>query len=72
MKEKFNKNEKVEQLTNMFLSRGEEKGLIVKDSFVHLFYYIVYQIFPWGRTPNGLKITKKENNREDSYNSSTN
>ena len=28
---KFNKNAKVEQLTKMFLSRGEEKGLIVKD-----------------------------------------
>ena len=33
MNEKFNKNAKVEQLTNMFLSRGEEKGLIVKDPF---------------------------------------
>ena len=31
MNEKFNKNVKVEQLTNIFLSRGEEKGLIVKD-----------------------------------------
>ena len=31
MNEKFNKNAKVEQLTNMFLSRGEGKGLIVKD-----------------------------------------
>ena len=31
MDEKFNKNAKVEQLTNMFLSCGEEKGLIVKD-----------------------------------------
>ena len=31
MNEKFNKNAKVEQLTNMFLSRGEEKGIIVKD-----------------------------------------
>ena len=30
---KFNKNTKVEQLTNMFLSRGEEKGLTVKDPF---------------------------------------
>ena len=27
----FNKNVKVEQLTKMFLSREEEKGLIVKD-----------------------------------------
>ena len=31
MNEKFNKNAKVEQLTDMFSSRGEEKGLIVKD-----------------------------------------
>ena len=31
MNEKFNKNAKVEQLTKMFLSREEEKGLIVKD-----------------------------------------
>ena len=31
MNAKFNKNEKVEQLTKMFLSREEEKGLIVKD-----------------------------------------
>ena len=31
MNEKFNKNAKVEQLTNIFLSRREEKGLIVKD-----------------------------------------
>ena len=29
MNEKFNKNAKVEQLTKMFLSRGEEKSLIV-------------------------------------------
>ena len=33
MNEKFNKNVKVEQLTNMFLSRGEERGLIVKDPY---------------------------------------
>ena len=33
MIEKFNKNTKVEQLTNMFLSRGEGKGLTVKDPF---------------------------------------
>ena len=31
MNEKLNKNAKVEQLTRMFLSREEEKGLIVKD-----------------------------------------
>ena len=33
MNEKFNKNAKVEQLTKMFLRRGEEIGLIVKDPF---------------------------------------
>ena len=31
MNEKFNKNAKVEQLTKVVLSHGEEKGLIVKD-----------------------------------------
>ena len=31
MNEKFNKNTKVEQLTKVVLSHGEEKGLIVKD-----------------------------------------
>ena len=31
MNEKFNKNAKVEQLTEVVLSHGEEKGLIVKD-----------------------------------------
>ena len=31
MNEKFNKNAKVEQLTIVVLSHGEEKGLIVKD-----------------------------------------
>ena len=31
MNEKFNKNVKVEHLTKMFLSRGEEKSFIVKD-----------------------------------------
>ena len=33
MNEKFDKNAKVEELTKMFLRRGEEKGLIVKDPF---------------------------------------
>ena len=33
MNEKFNKNTKVEQLTKVILSHGEEKGLIVKDPF---------------------------------------
>ena len=31
MNEKLNKDAKVEQLTKMFLSCGEEKGLNVKD-----------------------------------------
>ena len=31
MNEKFDKNTKVEQLTKMFLTRGEEKCLTVKD-----------------------------------------
>ena len=34
MNEKFNKNAKVEQLTKIFLSREEEKGLIVKDPYI--------------------------------------
>ena len=33
MNKKFNKNAKVEQLTKMFLSREEKKGLMVKDPF---------------------------------------
>ena len=33
MDEKFNKYAKVEQLTKMFISCGEEKGLIVKDPY---------------------------------------
>ena len=38
MNEKFNKNAKVEQLTKLFLSREEEKGLIVKDPSVRAYY----------------------------------
>ena len=34
MNEKFNKNAKVEQLTKVVLSHGEEKDLIVKDPFI--------------------------------------
>ena len=34
MNEKFNKNAKVKKLTNMFLSSGEEKGLIVKAPLI--------------------------------------
>ena len=36
MNVKFNKNAKVEQLTKVVLSHGEEKGLIVKDPLVSL------------------------------------
>ena len=35
MSEKFNKNTKVEQLTKVFLSRGEEKDLTVKDPYLY-------------------------------------
>ena len=34
MIEKFDKNVKVEQFTEVVLSNGEEKGLIVKDPLV--------------------------------------
>ena len=34
MNEKFNKNTKVEQLTKVVLSHGEENGLIVKGPLV--------------------------------------
>ena len=36
MNEKLNKNAKVEQLTKVVLSHGEEKGLIVKDPYYPL------------------------------------
>ena len=42
MNGKFNKNAKVEQFTKIILSRGEEKGLIVKDPF---FPAICFQTF---------------------------
>ena len=35
MIEKFNKNTKVEQLTNMFLSRGEENALPLKILYLY-------------------------------------
>ena len=38
MNENFNKNAKVEQLTNMILSRGEEKCFIVKDPLLLRWY----------------------------------
>ena len=42
MNEKFNKNAKVEQLTNVFLSRGEEKGFIVKDPLYSTYFILCY------------------------------
>ena len=39
MNEKFNTNAKVEQLTKVVLSHGEEKGLIVKDPFFSSLFY---------------------------------
>ena len=41
MNEKLNKNAKVEQLTKVFLSRGEEKGLIIKDPLTPCFLYML-------------------------------
>ena len=46
MNEKFNKNEKVEQLTKMFLSSEEEKGLIVKDT-LELFEDLHLSLLYW-------------------------
>ena len=40
MNEKFNKNGKVEQLTKVVLSHGEEKGLIVKDPYRLINVYV--------------------------------
>ena len=47
MNEKFNKNAKVKQLTNMFLSRGEEKGLIVKDPLIKWLVKFCTVMEPW-------------------------
>ena len=51
MKEKFNKDAKVEQLAKVVLSHGEEKGLIVKDpSFINNHRLTVFskiQKFDW-------------------------
>ena len=44
MNEKFNKNAKDEQLTKMFLSHGEEKGLIVKDPLLEMHWNNVKHI----------------------------
>ena len=41
MNEKFNKSTKVQQLTKMFLSCGEEKGLTVKDPLAWWYIIIV-------------------------------
>ena len=45
MNEKFNKNEKVEQLNKVLLSHGEEKGLIVKDPLEHRFNFRLFCTF---------------------------
>ena len=44
MNEKFNKNAKVEQLTKVVLSHGEEKGLIVKDPYLILTLWFPYRV----------------------------
>ena len=57
MNEKINKNVKVEKLTRMFLSRGEGKGLIVKDPWLvgcgltsNSAIYQQYSDSVWGKT----------------------
>ena len=49
MNEQFNKNAKVEQLTNLFWIRGEEKGLIIKDPYFHFGYYSTNFGTRWSR-----------------------
>ena len=59
MNEKFNKNAKVEQLTKMFLSCEEEKGLIVKDPFrVGVIFKIFYDRAFFEKTPPRENKTK--------------
>ena len=41
MSEKFNKNAKVEQLTKVVFSHGEEKGLVAKDPLLHSFLLLL-------------------------------
>ena len=50
MNEKFNENAKVEQLTEMLLSREEEKGLIVKDPS-----FIPQTLSEWNKLPADIK-----------------
>ena len=52
MNEKFNKTAKVEQLTKVVLSHGEEKGLIVKDP---------YELMPNKRLCNELELSPLHN-----------
>ena len=54
MNEKFNKNAKVEQLTKMFLRRGEEKALSLKILLFNSIYHfnsmlsiMCYRRFTW-------------------------
>ena len=58
MNEKFNKNSKVEQLTQICLSREEEKGLIVKDPFTP-FSLVVFDIDHKSRYSNMCITAKK-------------
>ena len=73
MNEKLNKNAKVEQLTKVFLSRGEEKGLIVKDPYCYIgeyfpkhcwtrFYIIFQRWIHWEILKNMIYLTQKASN----------
>ena len=57
MNEKFIKNAKVEQLTKVVLSHGEEKGLIVKDPLNMYHQYGTDSIVPlWHSCTTGIKV----------------
>ena len=60
MNEKFNKNSKVEQLTKVVLSHGEEKGLILKDPFANLpFFWRGYRCMKRDKTESIASILMK-------------
>ena len=52
MNEKFNKNAKVEQLTNMFLSRGKKKALSLKILLWNVSFGVQYIILKNSNTEN--------------------
>ena len=62
MNEKFNKNAKVEQLTKVVLSHGEENGLIVKDpllvinDFDHLIKRSMFKLFSFLTFIQGVNV----------------